>query len=59
MVRTEVRVAEVLQSIWLPTSAQAAAGQVKALRELRPGADVRAVSSSVPKPSPKVVDVKA
>lgn len=43
MVRTEIRIAAVLQGVWLPTSPQAAVGQVKALRRLRPDADVTMV----------------
>lgn len=55
MVRTEIRIAAVLQGVWLPTSLQAAVGQVKAMRQLRPETQV----AVVPSPPPQKIDIKA
>ena len=55
MVRTEIKIAAVLQGVWLPTSPQAAVGQVKAMRRLRPEAEVTMVPAGA---KPKI-DVRA
>lgn len=58
MVRTEVRVAAVLQGVWLPTSPQTASGQVNALRRLQPNAEVTVVMAGEGLLG-KVVDLRA